>query len=341
MEDVLHRKNKHMNTFFRQKLTNKTIDLLEKVEDRKTREEEEDCLILESPTILAIISLPALIILGIIVPIIAIREGDYIWGIIGMIIFGGMCSWLTGYSLFWKVVINHEKVEYHSSFFGIRRSYRLKDITKVYYDEVGNLKIYKGTRKVFTIESGTYGIDDLVEWFAEEGVFIEDCTPRKDFYKVLKHPQKAWIEFVAGELVVMLGLLLVAYIIYRDFPLDTTKAVWEVIASEVYCIGNCVLLLILIVRERVFYLQYQNGRYSYHCMFHEEETFELDDRITYKAVEDGIIIYRDEKRLFKIFHGYANAEFFGKTLLEKNIKCIKGEQYMEKYRDKEESDAEI
>jgi hypothetical protein len=76
-------------------------------------------------------------------------------------------------------------------------------------------------------------------------------------------------------------------------------------------------------------------------MFHEEETFELDDRITYKAVEDGIIIYRDEKRLFKIFHGYANAEFFGKTLLEKNIKCIKGEQYMEKYRDKEESDAEI
>lgn len=158
---------------------------------------------------------------------------------------------------------------------------------------------------------------------------------------MLKHPQKAWIEFVAGELVVMLGLLLVAYIIYRDFPLDTTKAVWEVIASEVYCIGNCVLLLILIVRERVFYLQYQNGRYSYHCMFHEEETFELDDRITYKAVEDGIIIYRDEKRLFKIFHGYANAEFFGKTLLEKNIKCIKGEQYMEKYRDKEESDAEI
>ena len=77
-----------MNTFFRQKLTNKTIDLLEKVEDRKTREEEEDCLILESPTILAIISLPALIILGIIVPIIADPRGglymgnnryDHIW----------------------------------------------------------------------------------------------------------------------------------------------------------------------------------------------------------------------------------------------------------------------
>ena len=31
-----------MNTFFRQKLTNKTIDLLEKVEDKKAREEEEE-----------------------------------------------------------------------------------------------------------------------------------------------------------------------------------------------------------------------------------------------------------------------------------------------------------
>ena len=144
MEDVLHRKNKHMNTFFRQKLTNKTIDLLEKVEDRKTREEEEDCLILESPTILAIISLPALIILGIIVPIIAIREGDYIWGIIGMIIFGGMCSWLTGYSLFWKVVIDHEKVEYHSLFFGIGRNYPLKDITRVCYNEIEEIEGKEG-----------------------------------------------------------------------------------------------------------------------------------------------------------------------------------------------------
>lgn len=157
-----------MNTFFRQKLTNKTIDLLEKVEDRKTREEEEDCLILESPTILAIISLPALIILGIIVPIIAIREGDYIWGIIGMIIFGGMCSWLTGYSLFWKVVIDHEKVEYHSLFFGIGRNYPLKDITRVCYNEIEEIEVYKGKRRVFKVSSGTYGMDELVEWFRKE-----------------------------------------------------------------------------------------------------------------------------------------------------------------------------
>ena len=80
-----------MNTFFRQKLTNKTIDLLEKVEDRKTREEEEeDCLVVDAPTVYAIIGLPTLIILGIILPILAIREGEYLWGIIGIIMFGGM-----------------------------------------------------------------------------------------------------------------------------------------------------------------------------------------------------------------------------------------------------------
>ena len=44
-----------MNTFFRQKLTNKMIDLLEKVEDRKTRKEEDECFVLESPTILIIV----------------------------------------------------------------------------------------------------------------------------------------------------------------------------------------------------------------------------------------------------------------------------------------------
>ena len=96
-----------MNTFFRQKLTNKTIDLLEKVEDRKTREEEkEDCLVVDAPTAYAIIGLPTLIILGIILPILAIREGEYLWGIIGMIMFGGMGGWLSGFALFCKVIIN-------------------------------------------------------------------------------------------------------------------------------------------------------------------------------------------------------------------------------------------
>ena len=93
-----------MNTFFRQKLTNKTIDLLEKVEDKKAREEEEeDCLVVDAPTVYAIIGLPTLIILGIILPILAIQEGEYLWGIIGIIMFGGMGGWLSGFALFWKV----------------------------------------------------------------------------------------------------------------------------------------------------------------------------------------------------------------------------------------------
>ena len=97
---------------------------------------------------MAIISLPALIILGIIVPIIAIERGLY-RGIIGMIIFGGMCSWLTGYSLFWKVVIDHEKVEYHSLFFGIGRNYPLKDITRVCYNEIEEIEYIREKRRVF------------------------------------------------------------------------------------------------------------------------------------------------------------------------------------------------
>ena len=51
-------------------------------------------------------------------------------------------------------------------------------------------------------------------------------------------------------------------------------------------------------RRKNFYLKYQDGKYSYHHWFRKEKTFELDERITYKAREDGIVIYQDNKRLF-------------------------------------------
>ncbi len=44
-------------------------------------------LFLESPTILIIVGLPALIILGMILPIFAIREGYYAGGTVVMLIF--------------------------------------------------------------------------------------------------------------------------------------------------------------------------------------------------------------------------------------------------------------
>ena len=119
------------------------------------------------------------------------------------------------------------------------------------------------------------------------------------------------------------------------------REVLEAIVSYIVIIGMYIVMWLIVLEEKAFYLKYQDGKYSYHRLFHKEKPFELDERITYKAREDGIVIYQDGKRLFVTFHGYTNAEFFGRTLLEKNIKCIKGEQYMEKYRDKEESDAEI
>ena len=329
-----------MNTFFRQKLTNKTIDLLEKVEDRKTREEEkEDCLVVDAPTAYAIIGLPTLIILGLIVPILAIREGEYLWGIIGMIMFGGMGGWLSGFALFWKVIINHEKVEFHSSIFGIGRSYPLKDITKVCYDEVKSLKVYKGNHRVFRVYSGTYGSDDLVEWFAEEGIVVEDQTPREEYYKVMWHTATAWLLIVGVNILAFTpATAAILYCVHRDLPLETMREVLEAIVSYIVIIGMYIVMWLIVLEEKAFYLKYQDGKYSYHRLFHKEKPFELDERITYKAREDGIVIYQDGKRLFVTFHGYTNAEFFGRTLLEKNIKCIKGEQYMEKYRDKDQEE---
>ena len=325
-----------MNTFFRQKLTNKTIDLLEKVEDKKAREEEEeDCLVVDAPTVYAIIGLPTLIILGIILPILAIQEGEYLWGIIGIIMFGGMGGWLSGFALFWKVIINHEKVEFHSSIFGIGRSYPLKDITKVCYDEVKSLKIYKGNHRVFRVYSGTYGCDDLVEWFAEEGIVVEDHTPKEECYKVMPHPVHTWELMGLNIFIVIPGNICVLYLMYRDFHLESVKDIVVTVGIIVCMIGFSIAIFIGCCYEAFYYLKYQNEEYSYYLPFHKEKKFELDEKITYKADENVITVYRNRKKLFEVYHASENIEFFGSTLLEKDIQCIQGEKYMEKYRKKD------
>ena len=325
-----------MNTFFRQKLTNKTIDLLEKVEDKKAREEEEeDCLVVDAPTVYAIIGLPTLIILGIILPILAIQEGEYLWGIIGIIMFGGMGGWLSGFALFWKVIINHEKVEFHSSIFGIGRSYPLKDITKVCYDEVKSLKIYKGNHRVFRVYSGTYGSDDLVQWFAEEGIVVEDHTPKEECYKVMPHPVHTWELMGLNIFIVIPGNICVLYLMYRDFHLESVKDIVVTVGIIVCMIGFSIAIFIGCCYEAFYYLKYQNEEYSYYLPFHKEKKFELDEKITYKADENVITVYRNRKKLFEVYHASENIEFFGSTLLEKDIQCIQGEKYMEKYRKKD------
>lgn len=326
---------KHMNLYIREKITGRIINQLEVIEEKRMREEDdEDCLVITSPTFLVIFGMIGLA-LGVIPGVLCIREGDYLWGLVGITYLGGIGGWLTGYSLFWKVVIDHEKVEYHSLFFGIGRNYPLKDITRVCYNEIEEIEVYKGKRRVFKVSSGTYGMDELVEWFREEGVLVEDNTPREEYYKVMLHTEKAWFYIIVLNVLAFTpAIVVILYYMHRDIPLETTREVFEAIVSYIVMIGMYIATWVAVVGEKTFYLKYQDGKYSYHHWFRKEKTFELDERITYKAREDGIVIYQDNKRLFLTSHGYTNAEFFGRTLLEKNIKCIKGEQYMEKYRDK-------
>ena len=325
-----------MNLYIREKITGRIINQLEVIEEKRMREEDdEDCLVITSPTFLVIFGMIGLA-LGVIPGVLCIREGDYLWGLVGITYLGGIGGWLTGYSLFWKVVIDHEKVEYHSLFFGIGRNYPLKDITRVCYNEIEEIEVYKGKRRVFKVSSGTYGMDELVEWFREEGVLVEDNIPREEYYKVMLHTEKAWFYIIVLNVLAFTpAIVVILYYMHRDIPLETTREVFEAIVSYIVMIGMYIATWVAVVGEKTFYLKYQDGKYSYHHWFRKEKTFELDERITYKAREDGIVIYQDNKRLFLTSHGYTNAEFFGRTLLEKNIKCIKGEQYMEKYRDKD------
>ena len=307
-----------MNLYIREKITGRIINQLEVIEEKRMREEDdEDCLVITSPTFLVIFGMIGLA-LGVIPGVLCIREGDYLWGLVGITYLGGIGGWLTGYSLFWKVVIDHEKVEYHSLFFGIGRNYPLKDITRVCYNEIEEIEVYKGKRRVFKVSSGTYGMDELVEWFREEGVLVEDNTPREECYKIMWHTEEAWIVIIVVNVMgVTPGIGFILYCMYKNISLQTTGEILETIVYSILVIGALILEWLLTIREKVFYLKYQDGKYSYHRLFHKEKPFELDERITYKARKDGIVIYQDGKRLFVTFHGYTNAEFFGRTLLEK------------------------
>ena len=188
---------------------------------------------------------------------------------------------------------------------------------------------------MFRVYSGTYGSDDLVEWFAEEVIVVEDHTPKEECYKVMPHPVHTWELMGLNIFIVIPGNICVLYLMYRDFHLESVKDIVVTVGIIVCMIGFSIAIFIGCCYEAFYYLKYQNEEYSYYLPFHKEKKFELDEKITYKADENVITVYRNRKKLFEVYHASENIEFFGSTLLEKDIQCIQGEKYMEKYRKKD------
>ena len=169
---------------------------------------------------------------------------------------------------------------------------------------------------MFRVYSGTYGSDDLVEWFAEEGIVVEDHTPKEECYKVMPHPVHTWELMGLNIFIVIPGNICVLYLMYRDFHLESVKDIVVTVGIIVCMIGFSIAIFIGCCYEAFYYLKYQNEEYSYYLPFHKEKKFELDEKITYKADENVITVYRNRKKLFEVYHASENIEFFGSTLLE-------------------------
>ena len=98
------------------------------------------------------------------------------------------------------------------------------------------------------------------------------------------HTEEAWIVIIVVNVMeVTPGIGFILYYMHRDIPLETTREVFEAIVSYIVMIGMYIATWVAVVGEKTFYLKYQDGKYSYHHWFREEKTFELDERITYKA----------------------------------------------------------
>lgn len=81
---------------------------------------------------------------------------------------------------------------------------------------------------MFRVYSGTYGSDDLVEWFAEEGIVVEDHTPKEECYKVMPHPVHTWELMGLNIFIVIPGNICVLYLMYRDFHLESVTALCNI-----------------------------------------------------------------------------------------------------------------
>ena len=323
-----------MKKKFWRKVRDKIEDFLDVIDDKSPATvEDEDRLVASAPTFLAFIGAP-IFLLGIVFLTKCIPKREYyVAGVVTifMIIPGFL---LTGYALFWRVIVDNEKFRYHSLFFGIGRSYPLKAITRVCRDEVYCLNIYKGKRKVITVDDEIEGIPYLMKWFANEGILVEDLKPGPEYYKVMEYPIHNWLisAFEAFLALPLLGLWI--YLLYKDGEIQGGMEILGVILATILLVGINIIMILGIIYNKVFYLKYQNGIYRYKKLFHEEEILKLDKTLSYKVDwdEGNIILYRDRKRLFTLHKGMANVrQFVVDTLLESDIPCIEGEKYLETF----------
>lgn len=244
-----------MKKKFWRKVRDKIEDFLDVIDDKSPATvEDEDRLVASAPTFLAFIGAP-IFLLGIVFLTKCIPKREYyVAGVVTifMIIPGFL---LTGYALFWRVIVDHEKVRYHSLFFGIGRSYPLKAITRVCRDEVYCLNIYKGKRKVITVDDEIEGIPYLMKWFANEGILVEDLKPGPEYYKVMEYPIHNWLmsAFEAFLALPLLGLWI--YLLYKDGEIQGGMEILGVILATILLVGINIIMILGIIYNKVFHIK--------------------------------------------------------------------------------------
>ncbi len=249
------------------------------------------------------------------------HDGERGWVIWVFLLFVLLGVYIFGMGVFHKVILTDETITHCSSFFGIRRTYQLKKLSRVVYVADGDeIRVYKGRRKIFSMHDDMLSdIDESIEYFEKAGVKIEDLRP--DFYNFRIEP-KGNIKIVSK----MAFVFFLAIAVFFGGVFVKYRTPSELLAMLV-CLGISIGCRIYgsngnrgdikVVGEEIFYHDRSDG---------SDKIYNFSEITGYKLLGD-IRVYKGNEEIILIEADMLGASTFLARLMDLKIPCLEDKDY--------------
>ncbi len=256
------------------------------------------------------------------------HDGERGWVIWVFLLFVLLGVYIFGMGVFHKVILTDETITHCSSFFGIRRTYQLKKLSKAVYVADGDeIRVYKGRRKIFSMHDDMLGgIEASLEYFERAGVEIEDLRPTFYNFRIEPKGNVKLVSKMASVFFLVIGIWF------------GTEAIQEKMIGVLYVALAFILISITckiygsnrnrgnikVVQDEIFYHNTSGG---------SDKIYNFSEITGYRLV--GLIkVYRENEEILTIEPTMQGAAMFLARLIEYDIPCWE-ERKIEEYGDAE------
>lgn len=293
-------------------------------------EQEEEALVLDSPMkgiCIVIGTIGTLVCIG--ASVWATIDKGPIWVIVEFILATVLGIYCFGMGQFYKVTITPEKLEHRSSFFGIKRTFDLKKITKVVIAEDGKkIRVYKGKRKILTMEDQlACGKDLSIPYFEGAGIPIQDERPKINEFKVHERNLMFGLGvFMTLPMVLIIVPLLMAQI--QKIMEGRSEEVIRDLGAFIVIFAFLGYTIYLILYRFMYKVMIKDDDISVYPMFAHKQEYRFSEITGYKLFRMGSLrgsvdMYHGEEILFTLPTHNENMDLFVAKLNAMGIPCLK------------------